>query len=81
MLCTCKQLHHKLRGYSKIHKKAWTAVAEPYPQGLCILLSAALCSKAGWCSDKKLSISMCCRAGSLLRQLYNGVVASFPLYL
>lgn len=65
MLCTCKQLHHKLRGYSKTHKKAWTAVAEPYPRGLCVLLSAALCSKAGWCSNKKLNISMCCKAGSL----------------
>ena len=65
MMCKCKMLHHQLRGYSKTHKKAWTAVAEPYPRGLCVLLSAALCSKAGWCSNKKLNISMCCRAGSM----------------
>ena len=65
MMCACKSPHHQLRGYSRTHKKAWTAVAEPYPRGLCRLLSAALCSKAGWCSNKKLNISACCKVGSL----------------
>ena len=38
MMCTCSRPHHQLRGYSRVHKKSWTSVAEPYPRGLCRLL-------------------------------------------
>ena len=35
MLCKCgSRGHQRLRGYSILHCKSWTAVAEPYPRGL-----------------------------------------------
>ena len=65
MPCLCKKLHIALRGNSRLHRKSWTAVAEPYPRGFAKLLALGLCVKAGWCSSSKLSISGCARAASL----------------
>ena len=65
MPCLCKKPHIALRGYSRLHRKSWTAVAEPYPRGFAKLLALGLCVKAGWCSSSKLSISGCARAASL----------------
>ena len=65
MLCTCGAPHHQLRGYSRVHKKSWTAVAEPYPRGLCRLLSIALCAKAGWCDQRRLNVAGCARLKNL----------------
>ena len=65
MLCCCKQRHLALRGYSRLHKKCWTKVAEPYPRGLAKLLATALCAQAGWCLQKRLNVSGCCRCGSM----------------
>lgn len=65
MLCTCSQPHLALRGYSRIHKKCWTKVAEPYPRGLAKLLAVALCAEAQWCEQKRLNVSGCCRCGSM----------------
>ena len=42
MMCSCTLPHHQLRGFSKTHKKAWAAVAEPFPLGLCRLVGRAL---------------------------------------
>ena len=64
MLCSCSQRHHALRGYSKVHKKSWTSVAEPYPAGLSKLIGAALAAKAGWCDNRALNIAACAKAGS-----------------
>lgn len=65
MLCTCSQRHLALRGYSRLHKKCWTKVAEPYPRGLAKLLATALCAHAGWCEQKQLNVTGCCRASSM----------------
>ena len=65
MLCSCSRPHHQLRGYSRVHKKSWTSVAEPYPRGLCRLLSIALCCKAGWCEPRKLNVAGCARLKNL----------------
>ena len=65
MPCLCKQKHLALRGYSRLHKKCWTKVAEPYPRGLAKLLGTALCAQAGWCEQKRLNVSGCCRCGSM----------------
>ena len=65
MMCQCRGRHHQLRGYSRTHKKSWTAVAEPYPRGLCRLLSIALCCKAGWCDQRKLNVAGCARLKNL----------------
>ena len=34
-LCRCGKPHQLLRGRSATHKKSWTAVAQPYPKGIC----------------------------------------------
>ena len=65
MMCTCRKRHFQLRGFSQLHKKMWTKVAEPYPRGLARLLALSLCCQAGWCEQKKLSIAGCCRAASM----------------
>lgn len=65
MMCQCHGRHHQLRGYSRTHKKSWTAVAEPYPRGLCRLLSIALCCKAGWCDQRKLNVAGCAKLKNL----------------
>lgn len=64
MPCVCGRPHHALRGYSKIHKECWTAVAEPYPKGLSRLLGIALAAKAGWCDNRRLNLAACAKAGS-----------------
>ena len=65
MMCQCNGPHHQLRGYSRVHKKSWTSVAEPYPRGLCRTLAIALCCKAGWCPQTKLNVAGCARLKSL----------------
>lgn len=65
MWCACSQKHLQLRGYSKVHKKSWTAVAEPYPRGLSKLLAISLAVQAGWCHWKKLDVAGCSRCTSL----------------
>ena len=65
MMCSCSMPHHQLRGFSKAHRRPWTAVAEPYPYGLCQLVGTALCCKAGWLSNSKLNISGCARSKSM----------------
>ena len=65
MMCCCQRAHHQLRGYSKIHKRSWTSVAEPYPRGLSKLLATALAVHAGWCSPSRLNVAQCARIGPL----------------
>ena len=65
MMCQCSQSHHQLRGYSKTHKKSWTAVAEPYPRGLSRLIARALAVKAHWCEARTLNVAQCAKLGSL----------------
>lgn len=65
MLCSCQSGHHQLRGYSKVHKRSWTSVAEPYPHGLSKLLALALAVGAGWCDAKRLNVAQCAKLGSL----------------
>ena len=65
MWCACSQKHLQLRGYSKVHKKSWTSVAEPYPRGLSKLLATSLSVQAGWCHWKKLNVAGCSRTLSL----------------
>ena len=65
ILCSCKNKHLALRGYSKRHRKAWTSVAEPYPSGVSRLIAGACCVDAGWSKFKKLDVAACCRCSSL----------------
>ena len=60
--CVCSSTHFNLRGYSKVHKKSWTSVAEPYPGGVNRLIASACCIAAGWCEHKRLDIVGCARA-------------------
>ena len=64
MPCSCTGRHHALRGYSKVHKKSWTSVAEPYPAGLSRLIGVALAAKAGWCDNRALNVAACARSSS-----------------
>ena len=41
-LCRCGKPHQLLRGRSAMHKKSWTAVAQPYPLGVCEELAVNL---------------------------------------
>ena len=63
MKCLCTTSHLRLRGRSSIHKKSWTAVAQPYPLGLCKMIAKAAAIHAGWIDSKKLDIASCCKAG------------------
>ena len=65
MMCRCKKKHFALRGFSSIHRKMWTKVAEPYPAGLARLLAISLCCQAGWCEQKKLNVAGCSRCRTL----------------
>ena len=65
MMCTCRRKHFALRGFSQVHKKMWTKVAEPYPRGVARVLAIALCCQAGWCEQKRLNVAACSRARSL----------------
>lgn len=65
MMCQCKKKHFALRGFSSLHRKMWTKVAEPYPAGLARLLGISLCCKAGWCAQGKLNVAGCCRSRTL----------------
>ena len=59
MMCQCSKRHFALRGFSSLHKKMWTKVAEPYPCGLSRLLAISLCCQAGWCEQKRLNVGGC----------------------
>ena len=63
MKCLCTKNHLQLRGRSSFHKKSWTAVAQPYPLGLCKMIAKAAAIHAGWIETKKLDIANCCKAG------------------
>ena len=65
MMCKCEKKHFPLRGFSRVHKKMWTKVAEPYPRGLARLLAISLCCQAGWCEQKRLNVAACSRARTL----------------
>ena len=65
MMCQCSQRHFALRGFSSLHKKMWTKVAEPYPCGLSRLLAISLCCQAGWCEQKRLNVGGCSRCRTL----------------
>ena len=65
MMCTCKRNHFPLRGFSQVHRKMWTKVAEPYPRGLARLLALGLCCQAGWCEQKRLNVAACSKSRSL----------------
>ena len=62
MLCEGGHQHLVLRGMSKVHRRPWTAVAEPYPRGLCRLVAHAASRACGW-SKGKLQIAACAKAG------------------
>jgi hypothetical protein len=51
--CICPGNHLVLRG-SGPNNQSWTHIAEPYPFGLCSLLSAACCKEVGYSSDRRL---------------------------
>ena len=63
--CCCSREHTVLRGNHPTKRIPWTLVAQPYPRGLCRMLSAALCLEAGWCTSEKLNISGCAKVGSM----------------
>ena len=65
MMCKCKRPHQRLRGGHPTLKKPWTAVAQPYPRGLCRLLALALCQHAGWCGRERLNVAECAKLGCL----------------
>jgi len=65
MMCQCSKRHFALRGFSSLHKKMWTKVAEPYPCGLSRLLAISLCCQAGWCEQKRLNVGGCSRCRTL----------------
>ena len=65
MWCTCTTSHLQLRGACKARGIPWTAVAEPYPRGLCRMLAAAIATAAGWTLKGKLDIAGCARSDSL----------------
>ena len=62
MLCHNDHTHLVLRGMSKVHRRPWTAVAEPYPKGLCNLVASAAIKACGW-NQGKLAIAACAKAG------------------
>ena len=63
-LCRCRVPHVVLRGRSSYHKKAWTAVAQPYPRGFAEALGEALSRQVGWQpAAGKLVLSACARCG------------------
>lgn len=45
--CTGCKHHFQLRGRSKLRKKSWTLVAQPYPKGVCRTLARAVAVFAG----------------------------------
>ena len=62
--CRCRAPHVVLRGRSVLHKKAWTAVAQPYPRGFAQALAKATARQVGWASSTgKIAISACARCG------------------
>ena len=63
--CSCSKGHTVLRGNHPTKRIPWTLVAQPYPRGLCRMLSAALCLEAGWSTGEKLNIAGCAKTGSL----------------
>lgn len=65
MMCKCKRPHQRLRGGHPILKKPWTAVAQPYPRGLCRLLALALCQHAGWCGRERLNVAECAKLSGM----------------
>eukprot|EP00435_Cladocopium_sp_Y103_P050506 s1798_g15.t1 len=65
MMCTCKRPHQRLRGGHPTLRKPWTAVAQPYPRGLCRLLALSLCQHAGWCGRERLNVAECAKLGCL----------------
>ena len=66
MWCKCgNKSHIQLRGMHPTKRIPWTLVAQPYPRGLCRLLAAGLCLKAGWCQPDQLNIAGCARLLSL----------------
>jgi hypothetical protein len=66
MMCSCgSRVHQQLRGFSPLHAKSWTSVAEPYPRGFAKLLAISCCVHAGWCDEKKLNITGCARSKSV----------------
>ena len=64
--CRCTAPHVVLRGRSVLHKKAWTAVAQPYPRGFAEALALAAARQVGW-ADKtgKLVLAACARCGHM----------------
>ena len=62
MLCQGGHEHLVLRGMSRVHRRPWTSVAEPYPRGLCRLVAHAASRTCGW-SKGKLQIASCAKAG------------------
>ena len=60
MMCRGGHEHLHLRGMSPIHKLPWTAVAEPYPAGLCSVMGRAINIAAGW-SSGRLDVGLCAK--------------------
>ena len=46
--CRCAEPHLVLRGRSSLHKKTWTAVAQPYPRGFAEALASAAAREVKW---------------------------------
>ena len=67
-LC-CKQDHFRLFGFSKVHQKPWTTVADARPRGFDRAIAVAWASHAGWTAERPLDplacakLPNCCRAG------------------
>ena len=68
LLC-CNKDHVRLFGFSKVHQKPWTSVADSRPRGFSRAIAVALASRAGWCAERPLDplacakLVNCCRAG------------------
>ena len=60
--CNCGKPHLQLRGYNKAKHMSWTLCAQPYPRGLCNLLSGALASDCGLHPKRaRLDIASCAK--------------------
>ena len=60
--CSCGRPHLQLRGYNKAKRMSWTLYAQPYPRGLCNLLSAAFASDCGLHPERaRLDVASCAR--------------------
>ena len=53
LLCDRAHQHRRLVGWSRVHRKPWTRVAQEYPRRFCAWLSSAILYDAGLLPGRK----------------------------